>query len=376
MSRVLLESHKHPQIPRLTLDRRADSPFYQARAFVDGKQRGTSTKTDDIRTAFRIAESWYRQQMRTKPTVLDKLGLDPVIGDVQRAYLDTLTGAPRKEAAKRWSPIKGYWETVRLCEIGPKTFRTFYGWRRRTTPGITPHTLHKDTIAIRVILKHALAEEQLEQLPMIPSPGRIAANQRPPLSEPEWRHLLKVSAERIEKAPNARTKQQRTDCDHFCRVMVSTAARVEEIYALRFRDCRYRLSRDQKPHLLVATVSGKTGTREIVGEQDAADVISVRAGKPEDLVFPHDCRDSLRELLIAAKLRTDAQGRERNSKSLRATGICRLLLAGRNVTWVAKNSGTSIQVISSYYSRYLNAEAFISESHPVEHEIPASAGRD
>jgi hypothetical protein len=93
-------------------------------------------------------------------------------------------------------------------------------------------------------------------------------------------------------------------------------------------------------------------------------------------VFPTHCRDSLRELLIAAELRQDSLGRERNAKSLRATGICRLLLAGHDVVFVSKNSGTSMAVISSYYTRYLNAETYIRASHPAQYELPAGDGRD
>jgi hypothetical protein len=190
MGRMLLESHRHPKIRQLHFDRRADSPYYQARCFIGGKQLAKSTQTHDIRTAFRVGESWFKQQLRIKPDPLDKLGLDPTVGDIQRGYLDTLTGARRAEAAKRWSPIKRFWQTIRLFEVGPRTFREFYTWRRRMSPGITPHSLHKDVIVIRVILKHAMAEDQLDAIPFIPSPGRIEPNQRPPLSEAEWQHLL------------------------------------------------------------------------------------------------------------------------------------------------------------------------------------------
>src|SRR5436190_12908382 len=131
MSRMLLETHTHPTIPRLTLDRRADSPFYQARAFIDGRQRTSSTKTSDIRTAFRVAESWYKQQLLpTRARSIDRLGLDPIMSDVYQAYLNTLDDRRRAEAAQRWGPIKAFWETIRLIEIGPKTFRAFYAWRR------------------------------------------------------------------------------------------------------------------------------------------------------------------------------------------------------------------------------------------------------
>ena len=382
---MLLEKHKHPTIPRLTLDRRADSPFYQARAFIDGRQRATSTKTDDIRTAFRVAESWYKQQ--TRPSAerkIDRLGLDPIMADVYAAYIATLDARRRGFTAWRWGPIREFWGPLRLIEIGPKTFRAFYAWRRRSAKkGLKAHTLHKDICLVRQILKHAAAEDQLEHLPLVPSPGKIEPDPPPPLSDAEWEHLRKVSQQRIADAPNVRTRQQRTDCDHFMRLMIASCARVgeirdnsggKEIRGLRFRDCRYRLSETGKPDLLVCTVTGKRGTRDIVAEADAVEVVSNRAGKPGDLVFPHHVRDVFRELLIAANLRTDNKGRERNAKALRSTAICRALLAGRDVVFVAKNAGTSVDVISRYYTKYLTAEMAVRASHPVE--IDASLGRE
>jgi integrase len=372
---MLLESHKHPTIPRLTLDRRADSPFYQARAFIDGKQRGTSTKTDDIRTAFRVAESWYKQQSRpSAERAIDRLGLDPIMADTYAAYIAGLDDKRRAEAAKRWGPVKAFWAPLRLMEIGPKTFRAFYAWRRRTTKHVKAHTLHKDTVIVRQILKHAVADEQLDHLPMIPSPGKIEPDPPPPLSEAEWQHLCAVSQKRIGEAPNVRTKQQRVDCDHFMRLLVASCARVDEIRGLRFRDCRYRLAEDGSSNMLVATVTGKRGTRDIVADTDAFAVVSERPGKPGDRIFPSHSRDAFRELLIAANLRVDVKGRVRNAKALRSTAICRALLGGKDVVFVAKNAGTSIDVISRYYSKYLTAEMAIRQSHPLE--VPVSEGRD
>jgi len=40
---MLLETHQRPTIPRPILERRADSPFYQAHAFIDGRQRSVAS---------------------------------------------------------------------------------------------------------------------------------------------------------------------------------------------------------------------------------------------------------------------------------------------------------------------------------------------
>jgi integrase len=239
-------------------------------------------------------------------------------------------------------------------EIGPKTFRAFYASQRRATKGrtIKADTLHKDVIVVRQVLKHAMSEEQLDHLPMIPAPGKIEPDPPPPLTEAEWQHLCAVSRKRITEAPNVRTKQQRIDCDHFMRLLVASCARVDEIRGLRFRDCRYRLAEDGSSNILVATVTGKRGTRDVVADTDAFAILSERPGKPGDRIFPSHSRDAFRELLIAANLRADVKERVRNAKALRSTAICRALLAGKGVVFVAKNAGTgtSIDVISRYYS--------------------------
>jgi hypothetical protein len=374
MGRVLKEKHRHPTIPQLSLDLRSDSPFYQARAFIDGRQRGTSTKTTDIRTAYRVAESWYRQERRAgQGAAIDRLSVDPILADVYRGYVSALEKRKRPEVEKRWSPIEDFWKNVRLIEIGPKTFRDFYVWRRRHTKDIGAHTLHKDNVLVRQVLKYGIEQEMLDRLPIIPKPGKINTNPRPWLTESEWQHLRAVSRTRIDAARgNGRLLQQRIDTDHFMRFMVSSCGRVNEIRGVRFRDCCYRLSETGAGNVLICAVTGKSGPRNVVADADAVEIISAREGKPDEFVFSEHHRDCFRELLIAAKLRTDAEGLTRNFKSLRATAISRLVLAGKDLMFISRNAGTSIQMIDTYYAKRLIAEMSVRESHPIEAQ---AAGR-
>jgi hypothetical protein len=230
-------------------------------------------------------------------------------------------------------------------------------------------------MVIRQTLKHAIEEGYLTHLPAIPRPGTIDSNPRPWLTPSEWEHLRTLSQQRIADAPNSRTKQQRIDLDHFMRFMIASQARVDEIRNLRFRDCRYRLAADGKtPEVLVCTVTGKRGTRDLVADHDAVEIVNSRSGKPGDLIFPHTQRDAFKELLLAAGLRIDASGRTRNLKSIRCSAISFAVLAGRDVVSIAKNAGTSIAMISNFYVARMSAELFVRESHPIE--VPVSAGRE
>lgn len=380
------DRHAVPDRTGVYVFKQRRSPYYNVEAFINGKKIRKSLRTPELTTANKLAIDWHKRllkEARQTGRRLDRVGTDPTVAEVFDSYRLTLEAGPRAYADQKWSPIESFWRTIDVKDVTDHTFDKFYDWRRarktRQKTVLRNHSLHKDAMVIRQVLKFAKKKRHISTLPEIPKVGTIKPNPPPPLTEPEWQHLRAISQERIAKAPNDRTKQQRVDCDHFMRLMVASCARVGEIHddksgeGLRFRDCRYRLAPDGKRHVLVCTVTGKRGQRDIVAGTDAVEVVSQRAGKPEDLIFSHHSRDALRELLIAAHLRTDNKGRVRNAKALRSTAICLALLSGRDVVFVAKNAGTSVDVISRYYTKYLTAEMSIRESHPIE--IPVSVGR-
>src|SRR5262245_7438671 len=117
MPRTLLESHKHPTLPRLSLDKRADSRYWQARTFLDGKVRLKSTKTDELTTAFRLAEEWYRRELRASIAAerahpIDKMGRTPTVGDLFQHYRNTLSKPKREQADMRWLAAGLFWRAM------------------------------------------------------------------------------------------------------------------------------------------------------------------------------------------------------------------------------------------------------------------------
>jgi hypothetical protein len=62
--------------------------------------------------------------------------------------------------------------------------------------------------------------------------------------------------------------------------------------------------------------------------------------------------------LIAAGLRQDVFGNRRNLKSLRCTSIAHFILDHPDVSLqiVARNAGTSLQMIDQFYAKRLTAE--------------------
>jgi integrase len=370
---AVVERYPHPKYARLRIELRNDSRYLQAVTRVDGRLRQVSLKTSDLPTGLKLAESWYRKQLRAslaeaRQHPYDALGRDAVMVDVYKVWTAELTPARRAYADQKWSAIREFWSARAVTDITPQTFREFYAWRRRhkTASGtvIRNHSLHKDVMVVRQVLRRAIEDGHLPQLPLIPKVGAIVNNPRPWLTPDEWKHLVNVAEARIGDATlkrQPRVVRQRLELLEFAQLMVSTMCRVGELLNLRYHDCQV----DKVTQVLTATVTGKRGTRTIKAPATAGQLLATRSkrlgAKADDLVFPVHHRDAFRELLVAANLYTDGAGFTRNLKSLRATAISFRILQGRptpNLLAIARNAGTSVSMIDTFYARRMAAELF------------------
>jgi len=384
------ERHPHPTYPDLYVFRPVRTRFYYAETCIDGRKWRKSLKTDRLTTALKLAAERFREQQRAVAAEdtkrkFTRLSDTPTIGELFVSWRATLPPAKRSYHDTKWGAVGPFWRGIVVTDVAPQLFRDYYFQRRRVkTQYKSPPsngTLKKDAILLRLILKHAVENGHLQQLPSIPHPGEIATNPRPWLTEEEWARLRDASEQRIADActpiyddegrvvvaPNPRLAALRNDTDEFMRFMVDSMVRVDELRNLRFRDCR--IEKVGKNRILLAQVTGKRGTRDIVAGSDAASIYVARLKrakkKIDAFVFGglHH-RDSFRELLKAAKLHRDAQGFARNFKSLRATAISfKILEGGRNpnLLMIARNAGTSVQQIDLFYAKRLTAHLWKDE---------------
>jgi integrase len=367
MSRVLLESHVHPKLPRLYLDLRAISRYWYARTYLDGKVRLKSTKVESLPAAFRVAEAWYRQELRASVVAarehpLDRLASTPTIGELYASYRTTLAKARRTYCDTKWGAVASFWRAVPVTDVTAAKVRDFYRSRRKhkTQYGdvLTNNTLAKDATLLRAILKYAIEERHISDLPPLPKPGKILDNPRPWLTRDEFDHLLTVALRRLsEVSGNRRLTQQRLDLYQFIVTMVEACMRVEELRQLTAGHIRFR------DGYALMDVRGKRGHRQAVAGGVAFEVLQMRVEglAPGDRVWRYSQRDGFANLLDAAGLAEDSFGNPRNLKCLRSTGISLRVLAGApspNLVAIARQAGTSIEVIDRYYVRRLSAEMF------------------
>jgi integrase len=366
----ILEQHVHPKFPRLTIDRRSNSPFYQARAFIKGRLMQRSMRTRSIAEAMQLAAQWYLSAESADNATVKRVSAMPkgmTMGDLFIEFRKLAEPAKRRYFNMKWWPIEKFWKSILIADVRPKTFRAFYEWRRqpRTINGrsygaVSNHSLYKDVCLIRQVLKYGMEEELLEALPFVPKVGKIAANPRPWLTPQEWKRLLRVSEKRIEDAAsNPKLQRQRQDCHDFAVFMIGSMCRVGEVLSLRFDDCSPR-ERKNAPALLVCNVVGKTGGRTIIADETALEVYKQRlaAAGDAELVFTEHHREAFKELLKACGLYLDPKtGMNRNFKSLRATSISfAVIKPNANLLFIARNAGTSLGMIDAFYAKRLSAE--------------------
>ena len=193
---------------------------------------------------------------------------------------------------------------------------------------------------------------------MVPSP-------RPFLNHDQWTKVRDLAKERLEQPDlNPRTKRQRQELYWFLLMCVGAALRVGEAYSLRWRDCELTTLDDadntQAVHMWVLGKHSRGGKREdAYGLYGAVSAFKAMRdarpdAKPDDLLFSESHREGMKELLTAAELRTDKDGRTRDAKSLRQTGISlRLDLGPANPDYrdIAKWARTSPAMIATFYDQ-------------------------
>ncbi|HPW21173.1 MAG TPA: hypothetical protein PLE61_10205 [Vicinamibacterales bacterium] len=359
----------------LYLEQRKGMRSFRARASIHSQQFGKNTDTNDFRRAELIARSWFRALKRSNDnehlaTLNDS---DTSVFRAARLYFNSLDNSgKRANAEERWKGIRDFFRDMDVADVGSKVLRQFLERRRdeasKRKRSLTASTLHKDLVLIRQVLKAAVLEEWISVLPMFPSVGKIPANPRPWLDQDEWKTLQRKARERIrEEGLDARTKKRREELYDFCLFLVHSCCRVDEARRIRVRDCVIKKRPTSKRPYLEMRVVGKTGPRLSIGWSGAALAFKRQVErfdlKADDLLFREHHRDSFRELLIAAGLRTDAFGFQRNLKSLRSTALMMRIKQNPriNLKLLADNAGTSVAMLDAFYLKRLRVDLAVDE---------------
>lgn len=370
------------------LYRRADykKPIWFIRIKVPGAKGYVwrSSRSTDEFEAYRIAEELYNQSL-VKVLSGGKLTTKR-ISDGLLAYVKDLEGERERLSvhykillAERLKPlVKGkLYEEVDTAFIVQLTKKLVEVSAKRQLSPNTIKRLHAD---IRQFLNWSVEMGYLDKVPVFP---RVSSEQtrRPHFDIADWRKLVRYLREHIKNA-HPSVLRDRKLLVNYVLVLANTGIRVGEAKTLKWRDVRYLpFGKDGQGANVVLTVKGKTGIREVVARTPAVRIYleAIRELRREDLTDPksdiygkkdvpadsyvfcgsdgaaiNSFKKSFATLLRAAGVEFDSFGQRRSLYSLRHTYATFRLEHGVNQYILARNMGTSVAMLESFYGHTSN----------------------
>lgn len=238
----------------------------------------------------------------------------------------------------------------------------------------TDSTLAKEVLLFNQIFDFARRQDYLKQVPEIALRKSKVRKQkaRPGFTLEEFRHLLDVSERRVhEDHINSHVRNDRTKLHAFCYIAGFTGLRPTEMFNLCWGNIEQRtveLVAGLPQNILVFHVRGKGKERETATMPEILtslnllkNVFMLEVGREpdgDDPVFANadgsaikSFKVGLAQLLDAAELRTVDDGRQRSSFSFRHFYITQQIRNNVNPHVLARNAGTSTQMIDQYYSK-------------------------
>jgi len=362
---------------KLRLERRNGGTKIYARTFLQGKSLIHSTGERTLSAATKIATDWYlelRDRIRKGEDLHGKS-----FAEIAEAFLlhsdqvREVSEGQRRNYRQKWNLLKTEFDGVKITNVDAKFLLSLREKRSsvktRSGEPVKPATLKKDIDFVRLVLRHAKhIEKCLDELPEFPSfrggAWEIVPSPRPFLNYEQWVKVRDLAKERMNEPDlNPRTKRQRQELYWFMLICVGAALRVGEAYSLRWRDCELITLGDkdhtEAVHMQVLGKHSRGGKREeayaMFGAVNAYKNMKASRpdAKPDDPLFLENHREGIKELLIKAKLRVDKDGKTRDAKSLRQTGISLRLDLGPNPDYrdIAKWARTSPAMIATFYDQ-------------------------
>ena len=195
-------------------------------------------------------------------------------------------------------------------------------------------------------------------VPLLDSKG-IRSQPRPAFSKEEIIELISYTETWVKSSYTERTRLMRTLCVAYIEFLVNTGVRHgTEALRLRWKHLQWHWIGNKK--YLRIWVSGKTGPRYLIAKHEVIKVFErlMRWHKLDKAIFclPDNTQISnmeniFRNLMVRSSMRKDSGGLNRTLYSLRHTYATFALASGIDIHTLAKQLGTSVNMIERHYSK-------------------------
>jgi integrase len=239
--------------------------------------------------------------------------------------------------------------------------------------GLSPNTIKRLSTYQKQFFHWCFDRNYIEALPRSPR-LKTEANRRPHFSLDDYNKLTRYFQKYL-KVKNKKILRERTMLVNYVLILSNTGIRVGEARTLKWRDIREipAPENSNQPPDIALLVKGKTGIREVVARtpdvklyfQRILEIRKKELGgkKPKENDFIFCNRDGLpigsfktsfNRLIDEAEVACDSHGVRRSIYSLRHTYATFRLQEGVHQFILAKNMGTSTEMLEKHYGHTSN----------------------
>lgn len=271
-----------------------------------------------------------------------------------------------------------YFGAMKIDDITAADFQNFWLWRKVNFSRIRPsnNTLGRERTAILGLFKYAVSHGHIIKIPESNSP-KGSLERRPSFTEQEWSAIVASMENWEADGAQKSISRDRYVAKRYFQFLAYTGVRVGEARVLSWGDLR-PLMRDNGD-LVVATVRGKTGHRDVVAPKEIGKIFNQmyklhraeleklhptepKKWKPnrDRLFFCHPngspiqtFKRSFYSLLEFADVPIKRHGKPRTIYSLRHVYATDRLYASVSPYTLAKTMGTSVQMLERFYGHII-----------------------
>jgi integrase len=275
-------------------------------------------------------------------------------------------------------PVR-YFGSKSLNRIGADEIDEFIRWRFKNPireGKVQPNYVRAELHLLKKFFIWAKRKQIISAVPEIKKP-KASKNRRPHFDHKDWTKLTRYLRTFV-RHRNKAVVRDRTMLANYVLILANTGIRVGEARVLKWRDISEITppKGSSEPPNIALYVRGKTGAREVVArtpdvKKYFARILELRReeldGKAPDLdslVFCHpdgkpvqSFKKAFTSLINKAKVVKDSHGHRRTIYSLRHTYATFRLMEGVHYFHLARNMGTSVAMLESFYGHTSNIAA-------------------
>lgn len=285
-----------------------------------------------------------------------------------------------KRVQKFWIEFIG---DKQIDRVDNKDFEQYETWRReyysklKTLPRNaalipTDKTMHWETTFFKTVIKWATQKGYRGNKSVPTYTFKLKKyRSRPAIEMHEHRKIIMVMRKRIKQSTNPAWRYMREVLRDYVLVLANSGVRVGELNNLRIRDIHaFKDDKERENYRLI--VRGKTGERDVIPRQGCKRYIDralerrkAQGAKANDFLFVMHSGakittliDQFKEVLKEADVEYNSAGEPYTLYSYRHHYAIHALRKGKGVFEVARNMGTSVQMINLYYGRQATSQTF------------------